>query len=285
MLERVEVAPPCVSPVEPVGGWHATATTTAEDVAVTALRALDLESELPPADTPIEVPASAFEVDEHLAGAAEAGFGGGALRAGPKGLRALVSVTLAEPGLYTVSAFGDPGAGQRWIADGCRKAVLCASATPGWRVVMSQAMSAGRHQLAVTLGDGAAIERLKIERKKDGASDYVGTLRRVGFDPGADGQVSRDKAVAAMGFVRDRVRERNSKMCGDPPLPEFTVLPGAQTQTVAAGTEPAGQQTTNTNNPAVPPRPPDVLGPVLLPPQPPASPDSTTAPGAASGSQ
>ena len=42
-----------------------------------------------------------------------------------KGLRALVSVTLPEPGLYTVSAFGSSGSGQRWVADGCRN--LCSA--------------------------------------------------------------------------------------------------------------------------------------------------------------
>jgi hypothetical protein len=288
-LERVEVAPPCVASVEPVGGWHATAVTTAEDIAVTALRAIDLESELPPADSPIEVSGSAFEVDEELAGMArEEGFAGDALRAGPKGLRAHVSITLPEPGLYTVSTFGSAGAGQRWLADSCRKSIVCQASASGWCVVMSQPLSAGRHNLAVTLGDGAVVERIRIERKKDGASDYVATLRRIGFDAGPDGPVSRDRAVGALGFVRDKHRERARRMCGDPPLPEFTVLPGAQTQTVAAGTEPgsqpggqpAGQAAGRAANPAVPPKPPSVLGPVLLPPQPPASPDSAT--GAAS---
>jgi len=281
-LERVEVAPPCVAAVEPVGGWQATAITTAEDVAVTALRAIDMEGELPPADSPIAVEGSGFEVDEHLAGIArEAGFAGDSLRAGGKGLRAMVSVTLPEPGLYTVSSFGAAGAGQRWVADGCRKAVVCPSSSMGWQVVLSQPMSAGRHTLAVTLGDGAVVERIRVERKKDGASDYLATLRRIGFDPGAGGPVSRDKAVAAMNFVRDMHRERNTRLCGDPPLPEFTILPGAQTQTVEAGTEPAGRPVT----PGVPPKAPDVLGPALLPPQAPASPDSTASATSSSSSQ
>jgi hypothetical protein len=271
-LERVEVAPPCVASVEPVGGWHPTAVTTAEDLAVTSLRAIDLESELPPADSPIEVAGSGFEVDEQLASTSgEPGFAGESLRAGGNGLRARVTVTLPEPGLYTVSAFGSAGAGQRWLTDGCRKAVMCPGTSSGWRVVMSQPMSAGRHTLSVTLGDGAVVERIRVERKKDGASDYVATLRRIGFDPGPDGPVSRDKAVAAMGFVRNKHRERSAGMCGDPNLPEFTVLPGAQ-NLVDVTTGAAGQAT----NPAVPPPTPDVLGPSLLPPQAPASPDSVS---------
>lgn len=268
-LERFEVAPPCVASVEPVGGWLPTAVTTADDVAVTALRAIDLESELPPADAPLEIAGSRFEVDEYLAtSGASPGFAGEALRAGNKGLRALVTVTLPEPGLYTLSAFGSAGSGQRWVADGCRKAVVCPSSASGWRIVMSQPMSAGRHTLAVVLGDGAVVERVRIERKKDGSADYVATLRRIGFDPGPEGPITRDKAVSAMGFVRDKHRERAARLCGDPTLPEFTPLPGAQS---APGTQAAGQPVT----PVVPPGP-DVLGPALLPPQEPASPVSPT---------
>jgi hypothetical protein len=278
-LERLEVAPPCVASVEPVGGWHPTAVTTAEDVAVTAVRAMDLEGELPPADPPLELAGSAFEVDEQLATSPlEPGFGADSLKAGSKGLRALVSVTLKEPGLYTLSVFGTSGAGQRWLADGCRKAVLCPSTSSGWRVVMSQPMSAGRHTLAVNLGDGAVVERVRLERKKDGAADYLATLRRLGFDPGPDGPISRDKAVGAMGFVQGKNRDRVGKLCGDPSLPEFSPPPGAQV--AGAATEPAGRPVTPN-----PPPPPDVFGPTLLPPQEPASPVSPVAAGSSSSSR
>jgi hypothetical protein len=252
-----------------MGGWHPTAITTTEEVAVTAVRALDLEGELPPADAPLELQGSAFEVDEELAAnELTPSFEAEALRAGSQGLRALVTVTLPEPGLYTLSVFGASGAGQRWVADGCRKAVVCPSSSSGWRAVLSQPMSAGRHTLAVTLGDGAVVERVRLERKRDGASDYLATLRRLGFDPGPDGPVSRDKAVAAMGFVRERHRERSARLCGDPSLPEFAPPPG--TQVASAGTQPAGR-------PLFPPPPPDVFGPTLLPPQAPASPVSPSA--------
>src|SRR6185369_15893238 len=50
-LSQVEIAPPCLDPIEPPGGWQPRSTTLASDVAVTALKALDLESELPPADS------------------------------------------------------------------------------------------------------------------------------------------------------------------------------------------------------------------------------------------
>jgi len=272
-LERLEVAPPCVASVEPVGGWHPTAVTTTEDVAVTALRAMDLEAELPPADAPLELQGSAFEVDERLAAdPLPADFAAEALRGDSQGLRALATFSVPEPGLYTLSVFGASGAGQRWMADGCRKAVVCPSSSAGWRAVLSQPLSAGRHTLAVTLGDGAVVERVRLERKRDGASDYLATLRRLGFDPGPDGPIGRDKAAAAMGFVRERNRERSARLCGDPSLPEFAPPPGAQV--ASAATQPAGRPAPANPNP---PPAPDVFGPTLLPPQEPASPVSPAA--------
>jgi hypothetical protein len=278
-LERLEVAPSCVASVEPVGGWLPTAVTTVEDVAVTAVRAMDLESELPPAEPPLELSGSAFEVDEKLAqGSLEPGFAGESLKAGNEGLRGLVSVVLKEPGLYTLSVFGTAGAGQRWVADACRKSVVCPASGSGWRVVMSQPLNAGRHTLAVNLGDGAVVERIRLERKKDAPADYLATLRRLGFDPGPDGPVARDKAVAAMGFVRGKHRERAGKLCGDPSLPEFQPPPGAQV--AGAGTQVAGR-------PVVPnpPPPPNVFTPSLLPPQEPASPVSPVGTSSSSSSR
>ena len=56
-LEYVELAPPCLNPIEPLGGWKGQAVATTGDVAVTALKAIDLEHELPPSDTALEIPA------------------------------------------------------------------------------------------------------------------------------------------------------------------------------------------------------------------------------------
>ncbi|MGE5127556.1 MAG: hypothetical protein ACM3PV_14790, partial [Betaproteobacteria bacterium] len=53
-LQYLEIAPPCVNPIEPQGGWKPAAVTTTGDVAVTMLQALDLESELPPSGQALE---------------------------------------------------------------------------------------------------------------------------------------------------------------------------------------------------------------------------------------
>ena len=65
-LEYLELAPPCLNPIEPLGGWKPQSVATTGDVAVTALKATDLEYELPPSDTAVEIPAS--EGARHLFG-------------------------------------------------------------------------------------------------------------------------------------------------------------------------------------------------------------------------
>ncbi len=271
-LEYVEVAPPCVSPIEPVGGWKPAAITSVDDVAFTAMRAMDLESELPPADTPVEVSGAEFAPEDPTAvktdGPAE-GLEGGWVRAGGRGARAIVTVDLPTAGLYTLSGFLVAGSGQSWIADGCRKEVVCPS-TKGaaWRPIMTQSFSAGRHTFAVTLLDGAGVERLRLERKKDKEADYLGALRRLGFDPGPEGGITREKALEAMRFVEKRRQEMATTFCGDVRLPPSSpALPPAQLAAAAA----AGAATAGAGGGAVnPPAPP--LGSSLLPPQEPASP-------------
>ncbi len=262
-LEYVEVAPPCLNPIEPAGGWKPAAATTVEDVAVTALKAMDLENELPPSDTPLLRTAGDFQVEEPAPGGAPGqGVEPPALKAGRSGLRAVLSVDLPEGGLYTVSAYGVTGSGQRWVADGCRKAILCPSETTGWRVVMSQPFGSGRHTFTVALAAGAVVERVRLERKKARAPDYVATLRRRGFDPGPDGPVTWDKALAAMRFIQDQRPSLLARLCGDVVLPE---IGGSSPQVAEAGAAAAPP-------PRGGPLRPPPIGPVLLPPQPPASP-------------
>jgi hypothetical protein len=260
-LEYVEVAPPCVNPVEPIGGWKATAITSAEDLAVTGLRALDMEDTLAPADTPIERSGADFETDG-VTLPAGTGFEKTVLKADAKGKEAVLVVDLPEAGLYTLEGFVAPGEGQRWRADSCRKAVLCASSPSGWRTVMSQSFSAGRHAFAVTLTDGAVVERVRLTRRKEAPADYVAAIRRAGFDPGS-GQVSPAVAIAAMEFMSKLHADGQGRFCGDVPEPRTAAPDTAPNTTVAAASiSPAGSA-------------PPAAGPLsnaLLPPQERASP-------------
>ena len=267
-LIQVEIAPPCVNPIEPPGGWKPAGVTTSQDLAVTAVKALDVEHELPPAATPIELTGDQFQV-EAPPGAVEArakatGLEAMTLRAGREGLRAIVAVDLPEAGLYSVSAFVFPGTGQRWLTDGCRKAIVCPAVSSGWRPVMSQAFAAGRHTLVLTLGDGATVERVRFEKKRSEPSDYVATLKALGFDPGPDGPVARARALDAVRFIRDQGRRRTSELCGDVPLQE---PPTALPTQVAGATPIATQPPRGVPETGQPP-----IGPPILPPQQPASP-------------
>lgn len=260
-LTQVEVAPPCVNPIEPMGGWKPAGITTQDDLAVTSLKAMDQEGELPPADTPLELSGADFQVELPAVPPAS-GLEAMTLKAGPRGLRASLSVDFPVAGLYTLYAFVTPGNGQRWLADACRKAIVCPASRSGWRAVMTQPFGKGRHTLTVALADGAAVERLRLERKKESPTDYVATIRRLGLDPGPAGPVTRDKALEAARFIRDRRRQLLAQLCGD----AVRVQEGAP--------PPAQPAATSVAQPAAPAAPsvPNPLGPVMLPPQEPASP-------------
>jgi hypothetical protein len=225
-LDEVEVAPPCTEAIEPPGGWRSRAVTQADDLAVTVVKALDQESELPPADSPVEVTASAMQTTggaaASVASLGDAGGDGLWLRAGPRGVQASVFLELPEAGLYSISTFGEAGAGQSWKADACRKAVWCpptavpgsATAAPAWHSLMTATFGAGRHFFNVTLAPGASVQRLRAERKNDSPAAYVATLKRIGFDVGPAGPVSRARAVDAMHFVEQHRLEMVGA-CGD----------------------------------------------------------------------
>ncbi|HUG54689.1 MAG TPA: hypothetical protein VMR21_13865 [Vicinamibacteria bacterium] len=227
-LQHLEVAPPCLDAVEPPGGWRATKVLETEDAAVTMVQALDAEAELPPAASPVEFDAALFVVDAatpSLVAGTVPGPGGVWVKAGPAGLRAFVSLDLPEAGLYTISVFGVVAGGQSWTADACRKSVVCASRAadesdlPQWRPVMTGEFVAGRHSLSVRLGSGAAVQRVRAERKKDSPADYAATLRRLGFDVGPPGPMGRDRAVDAMNSLERRITPLRATLCGDLVLP------------------------------------------------------------------
>ncbi len=267
-LEALEVAPPCVAAIEPPGGWRGTELALTTDVAVTAVKAIDREDELPPSDLPIEISGAAFQVTRGAA-VASAGLDRMWLRAGPSGVEAVVFVDLPREGLYTVSVFGVEGAGQSWLADSCRKTVVCpdtgrSAPEARWRTLTTSAFDAGRHVFTAVLAQGASVERLRLERKRAEPEDYLATLRRLGFEPGPDGPVSRAKANEAVDFILSRRKSLPRSDCGDEPA---TLL--AQLQGTPGGPEPP--LPVNPPAPVLPPGPPPLTPPVV-PPQTPASP-------------
>ena len=304
-LESLEVAPPCVTAVEPLRGWSENAVADSIDVAATVIKAVDKESELPPAAAPIEVYGEAFREESggqpaavSTTVAAAGGLRGGWITGGPGPRRAVAFVELPEAGLYTLSAYGLVGGGQGWSADACRKAIVCppldaaAGRQPEWRTLMTAPFTAGRHVFTVTLRDGSALQRFRAERKKSTGPDYVATLRRLGFDVG-DGVVSRAKAEEAMAFVRQGAVKLLASRCGDIALPDGALrVAGFQPASIvghgiAPGDSGVGQNPVA--DPAVPldfpsatpttapPTTTPTTTPTAPPTQPPASPRPTPA--------
>ena len=275
-METIEVAPPCVSAIEPLRGWSEEAVADTVDVAVTVVEAIDEESALPPAAPAIEVSAESFQ-DETVKG-------------GPGPRRVVVFVDLPEAGLYTISAYGLVGGGQGWSADACRKAIVCAPLDPAaardpqWRALMTAPFNAGRHVFTVTLRDGAAVQRIRAERKKSAGADYVSTLRTLGLDVGAAGPVSRAKAAEAMAFVRDRGARLLTARCGDLTLPDGNLrVAGLQPASIAGPGLAPGESGPGQNpvgNPAVPLdfAPPTPAPPTTTPSAPPSPPPASPSP-------
>src|SRR5215468_389160 len=132
VFELMELAPRCIEPIEPLGGWVTDDVLDAEDLAVTLLRAVDRERELPPADAPVEAAGSEFETEGRRTTSPQTSSA--RLLGGTAGARATVSLDVPADGLYSLSAFGVRTAGQRWAADDCRTAVTCPlpSRLPAW---------------------------------------------------------------------------------------------------------------------------------------------------------
>ena len=187
-LQHVEVAPPCVHPIEPRGGWRKTAVTTTADVAMTVLQAVDLESELPPAGQALTFDGSRLQL-ENGSRAVESTGSNTSFRAGGRGARVLLVADVPESGLYTLSVLGIAPAGHRWLADGCRTCVVCptSEAESRWRTILSGHLQKGRHVFAATLGPGALLQQLRLEPKKSADEDYLGTVERLGLVLGPAG--------------------------------------------------------------------------------------------------
>jgi hypothetical protein len=272
-LEHVELAPPCLHPIEPPGGWQPTALATTEDVAVTVLQALDVEHELPPAASPLEYRGNDLQLEDgsQAIEAAESLGNEGSFRGGPRGARVLLLAEIPEEGLYTLSVFGQATGGQRWMVDGCRKSVVCPSTDPQphWRVVLSGRFAQGTHLFEANLGPGTVIERMQFEQKKDSPADYVGTLERLGLELGPEGPITREKAEEARRFLERRKGQELEELCGDILAPGTLVSqlsstgPGSGDGT-GPGTGPGGGDGGDGGDGGVPPPP-------IIPPLPPGS--------------
>jgi hypothetical protein len=269
-LDFIELAPPCLEPIEPVGGWKAGAITTVDDVAVTLLQALDRESELPPSGSAIQLDGGALRAENAPPGTE----GTTSFKGGPGGARTVLQVDIPADGLYTLSVFGTHVGGQRWLADGCRKSLVCPALDPipAWRVVLSGRFQKGPHVFDAVLGPNTVVDLIRLEPKKDTPADYVATVARLGLDLGPDGPVTREKAEEARRFLEKRHAELQQELCGDILTPGTLVADLAAAGTPGAGAGVPGGGGGSGGGGGGNPVPPPVI-----PPLPPASPTLPTA--------
>lgn len=277
-LESIQISPPCVSPIEPENGWRGAALTTADDLALTLLQALDMEYELPPADQPIELRAGDFEVIGPASVAqGRAGTDDFELRATPAGLHAIVHADITVPGLYAVSVWTAGGDGQTWLADACRRSDLCPipDTAPRWRNILTSRFNVGRHSFSVMLTNGATVGQLRLQRLKNTSEDYVAAVKRLGFDVGPAGPITRAKAREAMDWLRERwkAKEAGDRACFI--QPPFARVAGVDSgagagQALALVIPPGGGPPGGgPPGPPGPPIPPGGGPPPLVPPPPP----------------
>ena len=297
VLERVEVGPSCIRSVEPFGGWKPAAVALTDDVAVTALQAVDLEHELPPADTPVEIPAADFQHDETFPPGTDEPPGSWA-RGGARGAKLTVFLDLPEDGVYSFWVYGVKGGGMSWLADHCLRSIVCGWPDPQqaladqesrWLRLVTSEFRGGRHHFSVVLGPGSAVSRVKLERKKASPADYLATVRRLGLDPGPDGSVvTRPRAVEAMEWIRGHrpddlvtggcevVREPEARAAG---AGEMAPVQGPGAAPPGTGTPPGpGGPLPPLPNPEPSPSPGPKPSPTLPPPPSPQPPASATVP-------
>src|SRR5258706_11773990 len=196
------------------------------------------------------------------------GLAEGTLRAGTRGMKAVLQANLPEAGFYTLSVFGVTPGGASWVGDGCRKSVLCPvqDEVARWRVVLSGEFAAGPHSFTVTLGPGSTVGRLRLERKKDALEHYVATVRRLGLDLGSAGPITRGRAIEARRFIQGRHSLASLQGCGD------VILPGTLVASAGPGGPGAGAGGLTPTVPGAPVQPPGSIEPPLVPPQEIASP-------------
>jgi hypothetical protein len=271
-LSHIEVAPPCLNPVEPPGGWQPRSVSTASDVAVTVVKAVDMESELPPAATAVTANGSDFRVDDSqgLPLPVAVGMEEHWLKATRNGTMATLAIVVPDSGLYSISALGRFAGAQKWLLDGCHESVLCPNNNEGlvWRPIATLNLMAGRHLVTVTLAPGTVVASVKAERKNAAPADYMAALKRLGFDVGPEGPISRARAVDAMNWVRSHVDHLGPNQVCDVEI----IRPGGGDRAQA---EPV--QVASNGNPVPPAGPPSGEPPIPVAP-PPGPPNAQATP-------
>lgn len=219
--DAIGVTPPCMLPVEPVGGWNPLEPLRFEEMAVTLAKALDLEQNLPEVGEPVIIRGEefvrtlSFPYEENAETGENEPFW---LTTGGSIVTAVARFHVPEPGVYSIETRYLSVRPVRWNMDSCLRVITCpvTPAQAGRRRSLALELDAGEHEIEVTLGPGAKLDRIAVQRRDGSAEAYLNVVEDEGFKMGeAEKNVLRRDALSAARRLRDRFLKLASARCED----------------------------------------------------------------------
>lgn len=220
--ESLGVTPPCMTPVEPTGGWSPLEPLTFHEMAVTLAKALELERNLPELGEPISIRGEEFRktlvypYTDELADASDDDPYW--LSAGGSIVTAVVSFEVPEDGVYSIETRYISPRPIRWAMDSCLRVVTCpiTASQIGRRRSLALELEAGEHVLEVTLPPGAKLDRIDVQRRDGSSEEYLRVTEDEGFKLGkAEDTVRRRDALRAARRLADRFDKLTQLRCSD----------------------------------------------------------------------
>ena len=220
--ESLGVTPPCMTPLEPIGGWEPLEPLTFHEMAVTLAKALDLEGNLPELGDPITIRGEEFRktlfypYEEELPVVSEDDpFW---LSSGSSITAAVARFEVPEDGVYSIETRYISPRPIRWALDSCLRVVTCpiTASQIGRRRSLALELDAGEHVLEVTLPPGAKLDRVDVQRRDGAPEEYASVVEDEGFRLGqSEEPVRRRDAVRAARRLRDRFDKLTKLRCSD----------------------------------------------------------------------
>lgn len=220
--ESLGVTPPCMTPIEPTGGWTPLDPLTFHEMAVTLAKALDLERNLPELGDPIAIRGEEFRktliypYTDELADASEDDpywlSSDGSI------ITAMARFEVPEDGIYSIETRYISPRPIRWAIDSCLRVVTCpiTASQIGRRRSLALELDAGEHVLEVTLPPGAKLDRVDVQRRDGSAEEYLRVVEDEGFKLGkSEDAVRRRDALRAARRLRDRFDKLTKLRCND----------------------------------------------------------------------
>ena len=220
-VESLAVSPPCMVPVEPVGGWDPLKPLTFDELAVTVARALDLEKHLPELGEPMTIRGEDFQrtlvypYEDNIPTGEDEPYW---LSSGGSIVTAVARFKVPEAGVYSIETRYLSDRPLRWNMDSCLRVVTC-PVSPNQterRRSMALELDAGEHELEVTLPPRAKLDRIEIQRREASSDEYMRVVSDEGFKLGdGEEEVKRRDAMRAARRLRDRFLKLTQTRCQD----------------------------------------------------------------------